>query len=102
MYCLGYAERPQPDNQLSFMLHGLVFLAYHLQFASYLYSFASYSYSCKILQPYVVARVRMHSDAVFASICASRTKTFIKRMRGLCFSLTESSVYRCSRIFQFC
>ena len=31
-------------------------------------------YSCKILQPYVAATVRMHSDAVFASIGASRMK----------------------------
>ena len=29
MYNLGYAERPQPDNHLSFMLHDLVFLGYH-------------------------------------------------------------------------
>ena len=30
-----------------------------------LYTFASYSHSCKILQSYVVAMVRMHSDAIF-------------------------------------
>ena len=30
------------------------------KFASYPYTFASYSYSCKILQPYVTATVRMH------------------------------------------
>ena len=26
MYCFDYAERPQPDNILSFMLHELLFL----------------------------------------------------------------------------
>ena len=60
------------------MLHVLVFLGYYSQFASYPYSFASYSYSCKILQLYVAATVRMHSDAVFSSIGgASRMKTVI-------------------------
>ena len=29
MYCLDYAERPQPDNQPSVMLHELVFFGYH-------------------------------------------------------------------------
>ena len=75
---LDYAERPQPGSQLSFMLHELVFLGCHSQFASYPYSFASYSYSCKILQPYVAATVKMHSDAIFCSIGASRMETFIK------------------------
>ena len=41
------AQIPHPRNQLSFMLHELVFLGCHLQFASYPYTFASYSYSCK-------------------------------------------------------
>ena len=58
------AEIPYPGNQLSCMLHELVFLGCHLQLTSYPYTFASYSYSCKILQPYVAATVRMHSDAV--------------------------------------
>ena len=57
MFCLGYAIRPQSRNQLFFMLQELVFLGYHWQFALY-------SYSCKILQPYVAATVRMQSDAV--------------------------------------
>ena len=74
MYCLDYAERPQ----LSLMLHELVFLECHSQFASYPYTFASYADSCKILQPCVVATVRMHSDAIYSSIGASRMKTFIK------------------------
>ena len=71
MYCLDYAERPHPGNQLSFMLHELVFLGCHTQFASYPYTFASYLHSCKILQPCVVAMVRMHSNAPFSSIGAS-------------------------------
>ena len=29
MYCLDYAERPHSGNQLSFMMHELVFLGYH-------------------------------------------------------------------------
>ena len=62
MYCLDHAERPQPDNLLSFILYGLVFLEYHLQFFLHPCSFASYFYSCKILQPYDA--VRMHSDTV--------------------------------------
>ena len=52
---------PQPDKQLSFMLHELVFLGCHLQFASYPYMSASYSYSCEILQPYVGATVPIFS-----------------------------------------
>ena len=72
MYCLDYAKRPQPDNQLSFMLHKLVFLGYHSQFAPH-------SYSCKILQRYVAAIVRMHSNVVLSSIGASRMKTVIKK-----------------------
>ena len=69
------AEIPQPGNQLFFMLHELVFLEFHSQFASYPYAFASYSYSCKILQPYVAATVRMHSNAVLSSTCALLMKT---------------------------
>ena len=65
----------QPGNQLSFMLHELVFLGCHLQFASCAYTFASYSYSCKILRPYVAAMVRMHSDAVLPSIGALLIKS---------------------------
>ena len=78
MYCFDYPERHHPGNQLSFMLHKLMFLGCHLEFASYPYTFASYSHSCKILQPYVVATVRVHSDAIFSSIGASLMKTFIK------------------------
>ena len=44
------SEIPQPCNQLSFMLHELVFIRCYSQFASYPYTFASYSYSCKILR----------------------------------------------------
>ena len=57
------AEIPQASNQLSFMLHKLVFLGCHLQFTSYPYTFASYLYSCKILQPQVVAMVWMRGGA---------------------------------------
>ena len=78
MYRLDYAERPPPGNQLSFRLHELVFLGRHSQFASYPYTFASYSHSCRILQPCVLATVRIHSDAIFSSIGASRMKTLIK------------------------
>ena len=60
------------------LLHELVFLGYHSQFTSYPYSFTSYSYSCKILQPYVGATVRVHSGTVIPSIGASRMKKFIK------------------------
>ena len=38
----------------------------------------TYSYSCKILQPYVAATVRIHSDAIFSSIGAYQIRTFIK------------------------
>ena len=66
MYCLGYAERPHSANQLSFMLHELAsILGVSLKFVSYLYTFASYSHSYKILQPYVAAKVRIHSDAIY-------------------------------------
>ena len=73
MYCLGCAERLQPSKLLSFMLYELVFLEYHSQFASYPHLIVSFSYSCKILQPYVAATLRMHSDETFSSIGASRT-----------------------------
>ena len=78
MCCADYAERSHPCNQLYFMLHELVLLWYHSQFASYPYLFVSDSYSCKILQPYVVATVREHSDAVFSSIGGCLMKTFTK------------------------
>ena len=67
-----------PSNQLSFMLYKLVFLFCHSQFASYPYTSASYSHSGKILQPYVAVTVRMHSDAIFSAIGASRMKTSSK------------------------
>ena len=72
---------PQPGNQLSFMLHELVFLGCHSQFASYPYTFASYSYSCKSLQPYVAATVRIHSDEVLSSTRALLMKTVMKNNR---------------------
>ena len=61
-----------------FMLRELVFLGCNSHFASYLYSLVSYSYSRKILQPYFVAKVRMHSGAVLSSTCARLMKTVIK------------------------
>ena len=62
-------EIHQSRNQLSFMLHELVFLWCHsqnLQNALYPYTFASYSYGGKTLQPYVAA-VGIRSDAVLSS-----------------------------------
>ena len=75
---LKHAQRPQPYNLLSFMLHELVFFEYHSRFASYLHSFAWYSYSGKILQPHVAVTVRMHSDAVFSCIRTSCMKTVVR------------------------
>ena len=75
MYCSDNAERRRLNNLL---LRELIFLEYHLHFAPYPYSFASYSYSCKILQPYVAATVRIHSDAVLSPTDALLTKTVIK------------------------
>ena len=46
-----------------------------------LYTFALYSYSCKILQPYVAATIRTHSDAVLPSTGAHLMKTVIKNNR---------------------
>ena len=46
-------------------------MGYHLQFASY-------PYSCKILQLHFTPTTRMHSDAVFSFIDASRMKTVIE------------------------
>ena len=63
------------------MLHELVFSRCHSQFTSYPYTFASYSYSCKILQPYVAATVRTHSDAVLSSTGALLMKTVIESNR---------------------
>ena len=63
------------------MLHELVFLGYHSLFASYRYSFGSYLHSCKIVQPYVAATVRMHSDAVLSSAGAPLMKTVTKNYR---------------------
>ena len=39
------------------------------------------SHGCKILQPYVAAAVRMHSDAVLSSTGALLMKTVIKNDR---------------------
>ena len=77
MYCSDNAEKLPFDNLLSFRLHELVFFWYHSQLASYPYLFASYSYS-KILQPYIAATVRMHSDTVLCSTGAPLIKRFIK------------------------
>ena len=68
-------------NCLLCCMHELVFLGCHSQFASYPYTFALYSYSCKILQPYVAATVRTHSDAVLSSTGAPLMKTVIKNNR---------------------
>ena len=89
MYCLDHAERPHPDDQLSFMLHEQVFLGCHSQFPSYPYTFASYSHSCNILKLYVVATVRMHSDALLY------TKQNTDRM--LKFDSLRAGPYACVR-----
>ena len=80
MYCLDYAERPQPFIQLSSMLHQMVRVSLAARFVSVLS--VPYSYSCKILPPYIAATVRMHSDAVFSSIGASQMKTLIKKVNA--------------------
>ena len=63
------------------MLHELVFLGCHSQFASYPYTSAWYSNSRKILQPYVAATARMHSDAILFSTGALLMKRVIKNNR---------------------
>ena len=60
------------------MLHELVFWGCNSQFALYPHKFPPYTHSCKILQPYVGATLRMYSDAIFFSGDASRMKTFIR------------------------
>ena len=68
LYCLNYAERLQPDNQLSFMLHELVFLEYHSQVR--LVSVLILSTFAQVLSFTAIlwATVRMHSDAVFFAL----------------------------------
>ena len=75
------------------MLHELVFLGSHSQFASYPYTFASYSYSCKILQPYVAATVRMRSDAALSSTGALLLKTVIQNNGSLSLWLDSVAGY---------
>ena len=73
MRSLDNAERPQLGNHLSFgALAGI-----HGVLASYPYSY-KLNFDNHMLQPYVAATVRMHSDAVFSSIGASPMKTLIK------------------------
>ena len=86
---------PHLGNQLSFMLHELVFLGCHSQFASYPYTLALYSYSCKILQPYVTATVWTHSDAVLSSTGARLTKTVIKIIVSNKWSTFASAGFGC-------
>ena len=62
------------SNLMSFWLHEVAFLGYH----PYPYSFSSHSYSCKILQLYVAARVRVDFDAVLSSTGAPLMKTVKK------------------------
>ena len=57
--------------------------------------FASYSYSYKILQPYVAARVRMHSDAVLSSTGALLIKTVIKIVVNNKWSTFASAGFGC-------
>ena len=71
-------EIHQSRNQLSFMLHKLLFLWCHLQNAMYPYKFASYLYGRKTLQPYVAATVGIRSDAVLSSTGALLLKTIMQ------------------------
>ena len=64
----------------------------NLQFASYLYTFESYSHSCKFYNHTLRLTVRMHSDAIFFSIGASRMKTFIKNQCSSTHSLSLVSI----------
>ena len=85
---------PDPGKQLSFMLHELVFFGCHSHFASYRYTFAPYLYSYKILQPYVTATVRMHSDGVSSSTGAPLMKTITKyNSRSLPLNIYIYSTY---------
>ena len=77
------------------MLHELVFLGCHSQFASYPYTFALYSYSCKILQPYVAATIRTHSDALLSSTGAPLMKTVIKIIVSNKWSTFASAGFGC-------
>ena len=65
------------------------------QFASYPYTFTSYSYSCKVLQLYVAATVRMHSDAVLSSTGALLIKTVIKIIVNNEWSTFASAGFGC-------
>ena len=78
MYFLDYAERHHPSNQLSFMLHELIFLGFILN--SHLIRTRSHRIRIVVTlsQPYIQATVRMHSDAIFFAIGASQMTTFIK------------------------
>ena len=69
-YCYLFKFGTCTDN-LSFMLHKLVFLGYHSHFALYPYSFALYnSYSCKILRTIRcgLGTELMHSNTVLKSV----------------------------------
>ena len=72
-----------------------VFLRCHSQFTSYRYTFVSYSYSCKILQPYVAATVRMHSDAVLSSYGALLMKQSLKVIVNDKWSTFASAGFGC-------
>ena len=77
------------------MLHELVFLGCHSQFASYPYTFALYSYGYKILQLYVAATVRTHSDAVLSSTGAPLMKTVMKIIVSNKWSTFASAGFGC-------
>ena len=77
MYCLDYAEGCHPGNQLSFMLHEIT----GINILGVSFGVCIVSVHVRIvfaLQPYIVATIRMHYDAILFSIDASRMKTFIK------------------------
>ena len=74
-------KKPHPSNQMCFMLHELAFFGCHSQFVLYPYTFTSYSHSCKILQPYVAATVRMHSEQYFPLLI--KKSMFVNFMRGM-------------------
>ena len=71
MYRLDYAERPHLDKQRCVMPHELVLLgvirrSHRIRTRSHPIRIVG-----KILQPYVAATVRRHSDVIFSSIGAS-------------------------------
>ena len=75
MYCLDYAKYLRSRNQVSFLLHelyswGIIRGSLRIRTDS----LRIFLYSCKILRPYGVVTIRMHSDAVLSSMSCSSNK----------------------------